>query len=135
MITKTEPLDGEDLINYDDVTARIEYLEEHDCHEPERETPCVNGYECPTCNDEGQELEDLRTLESDMRPVNEYSGRASAIRDSYLETFIRDELEGIYGEEVFSALETYIKWDELISDRADELEEVTFRGTTYYITP
>ena len=34
----TTPLDGEDLINYDDVTARIAYLESRDCHQPDRET-------------------------------------------------------------------------------------------------
>jgi hypothetical protein len=134
MSDKTEPLDGEDLINYTDVTARIAYLESRDCHEPDRETPCVNNYECPSCNDDGQELEDLRSLESDMADVNSYAGRASAIRDSYMETFARDELEGIYGEEVFATLETYVNWDLLTGDRAGEMTETTFRGTTYYIT-
>jgi hypothetical protein len=137
MITKTEPLDGEDLINYDDVTARIAYLEEHDCHNPDPDGEgCDSDFSCPSCyGDAEEELAALRALRDDMEAANRASGRASALRDSYLETYVRDELEGIYGEEVFSALNHYIKWGELTGDRADEMEEVTFRGTTYYITP
>lgn len=133
MSDESQILDGDDLINLTDVTARIAYLEARDCREPDRETPCVNGYECPTCNDDGRELEDLRTLAADMKPANEASGRASAIRDSYLETFVRDELEDIYGQEVFATLDSYINWRELTEDRAAEMTEVTFRGTTYYV--
>jgi hypothetical protein len=133
MFDKTQPLDGEDLINYTDVMERIAYLEAMDCHEPEREIPCENRYDCPSCNDEGQELEDLRTLAADMKAANEASGRASALRDSYLKTYIQQEANDIVGD--LGHLETYVKWDELTADRADEMEEVTFRGTTYYITP
>lgn len=137
MITATEPLDGEDLINYTDVTARIGYLEAHNCRIPNRaddDYPCVFGYECATCDQAtGNELEDLRTLESGMAPLNEASGRASAIRDSYLETFIRDEADDIAGIGE-SYLNEYVRWDELTADRAAEMEEITFRGTAYYIT-
>jgi hypothetical protein len=135
MSDASQPLDGEDLINYGDVTARINYLKTYDCHRPDRaDFPCANFHACPTCNDGGKELEDLRSLAASMAEVNRYAGRASAIRDSYAETFVRDELEGIYGEEVFATLETYIDWSTLTGDRAAEMEEVTFRGTTYYIT-
>ena len=128
--TTTTPLDGEDLINYDDVTARLAYLESHDCH---RADWCAD-YECATCDDaSGNELADLRDLEEAMRPANEASGRASAIRDSYLETYVREEADGITGiGETF--LDSYVRWDDLAADRAAEMEEVAFRGTAYYIT-
>ena len=131
----SEPLDGEDLINIGDVTERIEYLEAHDCHNPERsdtDFPCSNGFECATCDETtGSELEDLRTLASIMEP---FGDRASAIRDSYLEKFVQNEADDITGVGQDSYLFSYVKWDELAGDRAAEMEETTFRGSTYFAT-
>lgn len=134
MITATEPLDGEDLINYTDVTARIAYLEAHDCHDPVPDAEgCASVDACPSCYGEaGEELAALRELAAGMEPANEAGGRASAIRDSYLETFVRDEADDITGiGETYLA--SYVKWDELTADRAGEMEKTTFRGTAYYI--
>ena len=133
--TATEPLDGEDLINYSDVTARIAYLESRDCHQPDREEyPCAGWYDCPTCDEASErELTSLRDLEEAMRPANEASDRATAIRDDYLETFVRNEADDLVGDGL-NFLESYVKWDELTADRAAEMKEITFGSTTYYIT-
>jgi hypothetical protein len=134
MITAADSLTGKDLINIEDVTARIAHLEAHDCHRPpEGPGDWCSDYECATCDEStGDELAALRDLEEAMRPANEYSERASAIRDSYMATFVRQEADDIVGE--LGHIDSYIKWDELTADRQGEMTETTFLGTTYYIT-
>jgi hypothetical protein len=132
MITAADSLTGEDLINIEDVTARIAHLEAHDCHRTDFADWC-SDYECATCDDgSGQELTALRELLAEMEPVNDASGRASAIRDSYMEKFVRDEIEDV--TEGLEYVSGFIKWDELTADRQGEMTETTFLGTTYYIT-
>jgi hypothetical protein len=125
-------LDGEDLINIEDVIARISDLEAHDCHRTDDTGWCAD-YKCASCDDgSGQELTALRGLLAEMEPVKAHTGRASAIRDSYLETFVRDEIEDVI--EGLEYVSDYIDWDELTADRRSEMTETTFGGTTYYIT-
>ena len=68
-----------------------------------------------------------------MRPANEASDRATAIRDDYLETFVREEADDITGIGE-SYLDAYVNWGKLTADRAAEMEEITFGSTAYYIT-
>jgi hypothetical protein len=133
----TTSLDGEDLINIEDVTARIADLEAHDCKEPDRDDyPCTNVYECATCHpDTERELTALRELLAEMEPVKKYAGRATAIRDGYMDEFTRNEIDDVCGSDAVSILSPYIDWDELTGDRAGEMTETKFLGTTYYITP
>ncbi len=130
----TTSLEDEDLINIEDVTARIADLEAHDCREPDREDdPIPHIYECPTCDERlGEELAALRELLTELEPVEEDAGRATAIRDSYMETFVRDEIDGV--TDGLEYVSSYIKWDELTADRQGEMTETTFLGTAYYIT-
>jgi hypothetical protein len=132
----TTSLEDEDLINIGDVTARIADLEAHDCKEPDRDDyPCTNVYECATCHpDTERELTGLRELLAEMEPVKTCAGRATAIRDSYLETFVINEIDAVAGDSAVSILGPYVNWDTLIGDRAAEMTETTFGGTTYYIT-
>jgi hypothetical protein len=131
----TTSLEDEDLINYTDVTARIADLEASDCGEPDREDyPCSDHDECATCDEAaGRELAALRELLAELEPVKAYAGRASAIRDSYMATFVRTEIDDVVGDGL-AIVDSYINWDELTANRQGEMTETTFLGTTYYIT-
>lgn len=129
-------LEDEDLINYGDVTARIAHLEStgQGCSVAVAPGSC-ELMDCPRCEGAARaELEALHELQDEMKPVNEYSGRASAIRYSYVDTFARDEIEDVAGIDAVSILGPYVDWDRLREARQGEMTETTFLGTVYFIT-
>jgi hypothetical protein len=132
--TATTSLQDEDLINYTDVTARIAYLNGQLASCPiTSDFDSCDQYDCPKCDmSTMEELTALRALEEEMRPANKASGRASALRDSYLETYVRQEIDDVAGD-ALSVVDSYVRWDDLIADRRGEMTETTFMGTTYFI--
>lgn len=130
----TTSLQDDDLINYTDVTARITYLNGQLASCPiTNDFDSCDQYDCPKCDmSTMEELTALRALEEEMRPAREASGRASALRDSYLETFVRGEIDDVVGDGL-SIVDSYIRWDDLIADRRGEMTETTFMSTTYFI--
>lgn len=81
--------------------------------------------------DESDELTALRRLADEMTPLGSH---ASAISEGYLMTFLRDELDGLYGSNVLTTLDSYVDWDRYRDDRAAEMTRTEYRDGVFYLT-
>jgi hypothetical protein len=138
MLTPDDEIAGsEDMIGLDEVTARIKYMEAHDCAgEREGEDGCESVGSCPSCYGEAEEeLAALRELEAEMRAHTGGQGdRATAIHESYLEEFVQEEAADIEGISPDSHLFGYVRWSDLARARTIDMSPATFRGSEYWIT-
>jgi hypothetical protein len=123
----------EDFINASTAKERIAELEAADCDgDLEGTEGCDSNLTCPSCyGDAGEELAALKELLEDFR---NYPDRAFAIRDSFMEDYAMEEGDDLGGVGLDHFLFTYVNWKELASDLRSEMEEIRFRGTTYFIT-
>jgi hypothetical protein len=80
--------------------------------------------------EEAEELTALRDLLTAMEPLGE---RASAISEDYLMQFLTNELEDLYGQEVFATMSNYINWNRYRDDRANEMTRFIYRDGMFYL--
>jgi hypothetical protein len=162
-MTGLEPEDeitsSEDLISLTEVRARIAYLKPYhveDTRIPESSVadPTVEAFGTEeaaeefradqdedlrphlvvvTYTDEAEELTALRGLEAEMSRTG--SERVSAINESYLRTVVEDDTEGMVGADATAVLGEYTDWARMTEDRKNQLTQITYRGTVFYLEP
>ena len=85
--------------------------------------------------DESDELEALRGLRDDMlQHMGGEGDWATAVHEGHLNDHVRNELEGIYGEEAIGATACHTDWDAVSAEHAIDMTSTRFRGSDYYIT-
>jgi hypothetical protein len=63
------------------------------------------------------------------------SERVSAINESYLRTVVEDDTEGMVGADATAVLGEYTDWARMTEDRKNQLTQITYRGTVFYLEP
>lgn len=128
----TDSVDGtENFYNVDDLKTRVRVLEQADCGQPalsEDAGSCGND-NCPTCENDGEELKGLRELLDDAYLGLHYQ---ALYRDSYMAEYAEDYAKDIAGREAVDMLDSYVDWDHFGSDLADDMVEYKIFGHTYH---
>ncbi len=102
--------DGRDIITQDDVSQRIDYLEEDDE---------------PLSQEDKDELTELRQLQEDM-------GDDSIIREDYFQQYAQDMAEDMHGNSIFEWPSSCIDWEQATTELLIDYTAIDYNGETYY---
>ena len=121
---------SEDIIQAEDVKARIGYLKAHDCHDPQPDGEgCDSVYACPSCyGDAEEELAHLTDLLSDFGEYVRY-----AVNDDYMTDYAQEEVESIDNITPESIVYSFVDWAALADQLKIDMQSIEFRGSTYWM--
>ena len=102
--------DGREFISPDDVSQRIEYLEEDEELDQE----------------DKDELEELKQLQVDM-------GDEGIILEGHFKTYAQDMAEDIHGNSIYEWPSSCIDWDQAVTELLIDFSSIEYDGYSYYV--